>query len=37
MDDKFNVGIDFMITCGEEAYRKEIGFKEVHMETDIYS
>ena len=31
MDDKFNLGIDFMITCGEEAYRKEIGFKEVYM------
>lgn len=31
MDNKFNSGIDFMITCGEEAYRKEIGFKEVYM------
>lgn len=31
MDMNFGLGVDFMITCGEEAYRKEIGFNEVYM------
>jgi hypothetical protein len=31
MENQYNNGIEFMITCGEEAYRKDVSFKEVYM------